>query len=118
MEFDECMLLNNEEFVQIFYVDQDTVHNLSSIENGASVEEIETETPAVEDLGTGTVNEAKRLACNAGGVQTSNKAKRRACLTEFGDDLPNKRKNECAKRELTSIVNQVKLLITFHDVRS
>lgn len=119
MADDESMLLNGGEFVQIVYVDRDTVHNLSLIENGViEVEEIETESLEVEDLGIGTLNEAKRGACNVGGVQILNKPKRRAVLTEFGDDLPNKRKNECAKRELTSIVNQVKLLIIFHDVKS
>lgn len=36
------------------------------------------------------------------------KRKRRSNLTEFTDDQTTKRKNECAKRELTSVVKQVK----------
>ncbi|XP_037028787.1 uncharacterized protein LOC119069018 [Bradysia coprophila] len=35
------------------------------------------------------------------------KSKRRASLTEFSDSTTTKRKNECAKRELNSIVNQL-----------
>lgn len=114
MEDDESMLMNEEEFVQIVYIEQDTLHDLSLeslVENGAT-EEKEIETPAVEDL-----NGVESRECNVSKV-TSNKAKRRACLTEFGDDLPNKRKNECAKRELTSIVNQVKSLIISQNVQS
>lgn len=39
---------------------------------------------------------------------TNCKRKRRSNLTEFTNEQTTKRKNECAKRELTSVVNQVK----------
>lgn len=39
------------------------------------------------------------------------KLKRRANLTEFNESQSTKRKNESAKRELTSIVNQVGLFL-------
>lgn len=46
------------------------------------------------------------------------KLKRRPNLTEFNDTQSTKRKNETAKRELTSIVNQVSTISThFHSPR-
>lgn len=42
------------------------------------------------------------------------KLKRRSNLTEFNDSQSTKRKNESAKRELTSIVNQVCPLLVLH----
>lgn len=41
--------------------------------------------------------------------------KRRANLTEFDESQSIKRKNESAKRELTSIVNQVCLFLAMND---
>lgn len=100
--------LNGEQFVEIIYVDQDTFDNLSLNERSDIIAK---GARNVEDTVLETPNETtKRRASNDVGV--ANKSKRRANLTEFQDELPIKRKNEAAKRELTSVVTQV--LIIFY----
>lgn len=102
MEDGGCtVIFNEEEFVEFVFGEQGSLHNLPLVDGGS----IEAEILTVDD--SETANFGKRRPVEHGGVKTSSKTKRRGNLTEFGDNLPNKRKNESAKRELTSIVNQV-----------
>lgn len=53
------------------------------------------------------IEQPQTVGVSEGGCLKKGAKKRRANLTEFGESVTIKRKNESAKRELTSIVNQV-----------
>lgn len=97
---DAAEILCEQEFVERFFNGIDGEHNLSSVDSSVFEDEDEDEVIVIP-------NNEKRRACEDEGINIPNKAKRRANLTAFGDNLTTKRKNESAKRELTSIVNQV-----------
>ncbi len=97
----ECETLSDDEFVEQYLLDMDTTMidiEYNEIEH-AEVEHIETK------IDNNLANDA-----NFGVPETSTngKVKRRSNLTEFSPSQTVKRKNECAKRELTSIVKQVR----------
>lgn len=81
-------IISEDEFVEQYFNEMDTEHNLTLVENS-------------------TIS-----ICEDEGIEIPKKGKRRANLTEFGASQTTKRKNESAKRELTSIVNQVCTFLT------
>lgn len=99
------MILYENEFVDEFFDnmvenDMDTEFNIDN--SGVELRDDET---IIEIQPQNHVGEPDEVDIR--GNKGVNKPKRRANLTEFGESLTTKRKNESAKRELTSIVNQV-----------
>lgn len=95
----ESVILDEGEFVEEIIIDMVDVDENAIDMYIDDVEEI----PIQHQQNVGKLNDESQKAL---------KPKRRGNLTEFGNSTTTKRKNESAKRELTSVVNQVRLFST------
>lgn len=95
MDLINCGKLTKDQFVERFFNEMD-----------ASMDEIDDN--EVEDIESSVNNNATNVCENEEiELPKTSKVKRRSNLTTFGPSQSAKRKNESAKRELTSIVRQV-----------
>lgn len=95
----DCETLTEDEFVERFLcnVDESVKEiNFTDVEHNNDA-----------SLYNNTKNQPSTCEVECIEIPKNSKGKRRSNLTEFGPSQPAKRKNECAKRELTSIVTQV-----------
>lgn len=92
--------LSGEEFLRQYFE-----LNKYHAESNETIEDIVHENVSVTEENVSVTEEVSLAETNV--VSKEQKRKRRSNLGEFDDNQPIKRKNEAAKRELTSIVNQV-----------
>lgn len=95
MDLTDCENLAADQFVERYFTEMDDPMNEIHSNDMEDIDDLVNNNDVIDGENRGPE------------ISKNGKAKRRSNLTEFGSSQTAKRKNESAKRELTSVVRQV-----------